>query len=62
MTEDLQPCPFCGGQAQLYVDDGVRVICSKCKCQTMILKDIQNGGGVVGNAINSVIEKWNKRA
>lgn len=32
---DLKPCPFCGGEARLFVGDGVRVICSKCYVGTI---------------------------
>lgn len=26
---ELKPCPFCGGKAYLFANDGVRVICTK---------------------------------
>ena len=60
MTE-LKPCPFCGGQAKLYVNGGVRVICNNCNCQTPILRDGEYSTGVGGTAVSRVIEKWNKR-
>lgn len=31
MSEELKPCPFCGGKAVIHVGDGVRVICTVCE-------------------------------
>lgn len=56
---ELKPCPFCGGKARLLVGDGVRVICSKCYAGTMILTDNME---YESNAVETVIEKWNRRA
>lgn len=58
----LRHCPFCGGNAALFVGDGVRVFCTNCHAQTRILQDgMTAAGGVTGNATKSVIEDWNKR-
>lgn len=59
---ELKPCPFCGSKASLFVNDGIRVICSKCKASTKILVDDFSSTGVMGNATESVIEYWNMRA
>lgn len=56
---DLKPCPFCGGKARLFVNGGVRVICSECYVGTMILTDNMEHES---NAVETVIEKWNRRA
>lgn len=58
---DLKPCPFCGGKAYLFVNEGVRVICPKCGATTKCLVDAMTSEGVAGNAIQSVIEAWNRR-
>ena len=60
--DDLKPCPFCGGKAYLFVNEGVRVICIKCGSTTRCLVDAMTPNGVCGNAIKSVIEAWNRRA
>ena len=60
--EDLKPCPFCGGEARLHVDNGVRVICKEYNCQTITLVDGRWATGVGGTAVSRVIEKWNRRA
>lgn len=62
MFDELKPCPFCGGKAHLFVDDGVRVICPSCGAGTKILADMMIGHGVSGNATKTVIEAWNRRA
>ena len=53
--------PFCGGEAKLYVNDGVRVICNNCNCQTPILRDSEYSTGSGGTAVSRVIKKWNSR-
>ena len=62
MTNDLKPCPFCGGKASLFVEDGVRVICNVCYASSKILVDSLSAKGVVGNAVMSVVNAWNRRA
>lgn len=56
--EELKPCPFCGGNARLLVNDGVRVICCKCYIGTMIMKDVM---WQESNAVETVIDAWNRR-
>ena len=58
---ELKPCPFCGGKAYLFVSDGVRVLCGKCGASSKTLVDELTVNGVSGNAVNSVIEAWNRR-
>lgn len=61
MFEELKPCPFCGGEAHLFVDDGVKVICPACGATSKCLVDCLTGRGVAGNATKAVIEAWNRR-
>ena len=58
---ELKPCPFCGGNAAVYVDVGVKVICQNCHIQTEPLKDMISACGVWGNATKSVVDAWNGR-
>ena len=55
---ELKSCPFCGGEAMLFVNDGVRVLCTKCGATTRILVD---GERVETNAVENVIKAWNRR-
>ena len=54
---ELKPCPFCGGEARLFVSNGVRVLCPKCGATTRILVD---GERVETNAVENVIKAWNR--
>ena len=56
---ELKPCPFCGGEARLFVDDGVRVLCNKCRASSKILVDSEC---YETRAVEKVIEAWNRRA
>lgn len=55
---ELKSCPFCGGKARMFVNGGVRVICSKCHVGTMILTDNME---YESNAVEKAIEAWNRR-
>ena len=57
----LKPCPFCGGEAVVHVNDGVRVICKKCNAMTKCLVDGYSQGMPTGGALKSVVNAWNKR-
>lgn len=59
---ELKPCPFCGGKAKLFVNDGVRVLCVKCRATSKILVDEYNGFEIRTNAVRDVVEAWNRRA
>ena len=56
--EELKPCPFCGGKARLLVNDGVKVICSKCYIGTMSMTDVM---WQESNAVETVVAAWNRR-
>ena len=58
---ELKPCPFCGGKAYLFADNGIRVFCAKCGASSKVLCDMRTEVGVAGNATKSVIEAWNRR-
>lgn len=57
----LLPCPFCGSEARLFVQNGVRVICPKCDASSKILVDGRGPHGVTGNATKAVVQAWNTR-
>lgn len=57
----LLPCPFCGGEASLFVQNGVRVICPKCDASSKILVDGRGARGIAGNATKAVVRAWNTR-
>lgn len=58
---ELKLCPFCGEKACLFVNEGVRVTCSKCGAASRTLVDGMGPKGPCGCAVKSVIEAWNRR-
>lgn len=59
MSEELKPCPFCGGDADggNYVIEGA-VWCKKCRC-TIIRKHTNKS--YPGNGMEIAIRVWNTR-
>ena len=55
---ELKPCPFCGGEARLFVNNGVRVLCNKCNASSEILVYSEC---YKTSAVEKVIEAWNRR-
>jgi len=50
--EELKPCPFCGGRAEITLSMGFRYVdCIKCHCSTMrtFIRE------------SEAIKGWNKR-
>ena len=59
MTETkLKPCPFCGGEAKVYIEDkAVSIGCSKCLCGTAWM----NGASTTEKKIEVAAQDWNRR-
>lgn len=62
----LKPCPFCGGEAVLFVENGVQVVCLSCGVRTHLRTDniYQKGMSqekIATSSIDKVIEEWNRR-
>ena len=59
----LKPCPFCGGDARLWVwseGGGVCVRCMECYCQTSTRTDDMLSKHIEP-AVEKVIKEWNRR-
>ena len=53
MSDDLKPCPFCGGEAELCGMVGTRYIrCTSCGCDGPIFQDTKK----------EAVESWNTRS
>lgn len=61
MNEELKPCPFCGGEAVVHVENGVKVICRDCGVSSKYLVDGYSQGRPYGISIETVIKMWNRR-
>lgn len=64
MSEELKPCPFCGGDAKVQEHCGCYyVICNNCSATSGVVqsKKVYSGNYLICYA-NEVIDKWNRRA
>ena len=56
MSENLKPCPFCGGEAVFEEENNtssVKIVCKSCGASTLwTAKPVQN----------YIIDKWNSRS
>lgn len=66
MSEQLKPCPFCGGKAELCAGahmgrSAIFIQCQKCGAQTKYYIDFQMMNGLTPTQ-KKAIEAWNRRA
>ena len=63
MSEELKPCPFCGGEARIDNEgtDFYAIFCDKCGTLTSFAKD-SNFDGSDFYTKEQVISAWNRRA
>lgn len=59
--DELKKCPFCGGKPAVFVHDGVKVLCLTCGAQTDSRIDSMPWNGKCSNAVQRVIDAWNRR-
>ncbi len=57
---NLLRCPFCNGEAGVFVVDGVMVKCMNCGCRTVRLDD-RDKTYDAKFAIDKVVSSWNRR-
>ena len=50
MSEELKPCPFCGGEAEIFESAICQIRCSNCNARSC------------WNTKDKAIEAWNRRA
>lgn len=56
---ELKPCPFCGGKAEIYQENGtVSIGCSQCQCGTAYM----SGASTTEKKIEIATRDWNRRA
>lgn len=66
MMEELKPCPFCGGEAEITAADGrygtfVCVACSICDAQAKRFKVHNDDDLFTGRAAQKAAHFWNRR-
>ena len=59
--DELKKCPFCGGKAAVFVHNGVKVLCLTCGAQTDSHVDFMMRPGHSSNAVQHVVDAWNRR-
>ena len=58
---ELKKCPFCGGEAKVFVNDCVVIKCMKCHVQTTPRQDFCIADCEKFNAFEKAVEDWNRR-
>ena len=68
MTDELKPCPFCGGEAELFesnisrsVEYSVYIGCPTCGGQTTTTSAVPATQYTVDSTRQTVISRWNRR-
>lgn len=59
--DELKKCPFCGGKAAVFVNNDVKASCLTCAAQTDHQIDIMIRTGRCSNAVQQVLNAWNRR-
>ena len=59
--DELKKCPFCGGKAAVFANNDVKVLCLTCGAQTDSHVDFMMRPGHSSNAVQQVVDAWNRR-
>ena len=60
MTEELKPCPFCGGKAEVLTDENEEYYVSCTECTALLGYCTDTWGDY--STEDEAIEAWNRRA
>ena len=59
--DELKKFALCGGKAAVSVHNGVKVLCLTCGAQTYSHIDFMMRTGHSTNAVQQVVDAWNRR-
>lgn len=65
MSNELKPCPFCGGEAKVVHSSAVYVTCTECGCRTRQMNRrvrVESQKDEERRVEELAVKAWNRRA